>query len=211
MLQNPTLITWLIPALLSATLAALGYFGKQVLEWRLAARQARMTHMARLAELQSMLRASYFSFTIQNDHASRLLEMIERSQPELAAAGGGLERIFSRAYRQLSDEERELHALIRSLTINSLQPVNQAILAWLKSDQHFKTQWQQPGLRGELARQLLMLEAHILLWHAKYIAWIPDRPEHALVYMADEEEHGVGFPHGIEDLVQQALQDRSVF
>jgi hypothetical protein len=36
---------------------------------------------------------------------------------------------------------------------------------------------------------------------AKFEYWIPDKPERALVFMADENEHGIGFPLGIDDLV----------
>jgi len=47
---------------------------------------------------------------------------------------------------------------------------------------------------GKLAVFLAQLEAHLVLWVAKYEAWISDQPEHALVFLADEEKHGVGFP-----------------
>src|SRR5712691_2980458 len=53
--------------------------------------------------------------------------------------------------------------------------------------------------------QLGALEAHLLMWIAKYSAWIPDTPAHALVYLADEEAHGVPFPSGIERTIEQAL------
>jgi hypothetical protein len=47
---------------------------------------------------------------------------------------------------------------------------------------------------GSLAHFLAQLEAHLILWVAKYEAWIPDHPQHALVFLADEERQGVGFP-----------------
>ena len=42
-------------------------------------------------------------------------------------------------------------------------------------------------------------------WHAKYEALLPSMPEHALVYLADEEKHGIGFPTGIDKIVAEAL------
>jgi hypothetical protein len=44
-------------------------------------------------------------------------------------------------------------------------------------------------------------DARSVLWRAKYEFWIPDKPERAIVYMADEQQHGVGFPTGIEVLI----------
>jgi hypothetical protein len=35
--------------------------------------------------------------------------------------------------------------------------------------------------------------------------WIPHHPKHALVYLADEKKHGVGFPSGIEVLIKSVL------
>jgi len=54
-------------------------------------------------------------------------------------------------------------------------------------------------------QRLAELEPHLLMWLAKYAAWIPDSPAHALVYLADEEDHGVPFPKGIERVIEESL------
>jgi hypothetical protein len=41
---------------------------------------------------------------------------------------------------------------------------------------------------------------------AEYAVWIPDTASHALVYLNDEERHGVPFPHGIDDTIRQAIR-----
>jgi hypothetical protein len=48
---------------------------------------------------------------------------------------------------------------------------------------------------------------HLRLWHAKYEAWIPGHPRHALVYLADEEQHGIGFPGGLDQVVDEVLRE----
>jgi hypothetical protein len=65
---------------------------------------------------------------------------------------------------------------------------------WLRSDDLFRTKVVEIERKNQLAENLSALEIHLLLWQAKYEYWIPDHPEHALVYMADESEHGLGFP-----------------
>lgn len=57
---------------------------------------------------------------------------------------------------------------------------------------------------------LNLLASHLMLWHAKYEAWIPSNNKHALLYMEDEEEHGLGFPHGVDDIIAGALHGMKV-
>ena len=64
------------------------------------------------------------------------------------------------------------------------------------------------GKAAELALLLNRLDEHVILWLAKYEAWLPDQPAHALVYLDDEERHGVGFPRGLDDAVDAVLEGR---
>lgn len=197
---------WLGVALVSAIIAALGYVAKQVLDWITSVRAVKNARQAALVELQSLLRASWVSFVIQNAHAQRLLEMIEEHHPGPLPSGEGYERVFVVAFPSFTPDEQERHAIIRSLTIYSLRPVNERLSEWLRQDVYFKAQSRRSGTPGELARKLADLEAHLLLWNAKYETWIPDHPEHALVYLADEQKHGLGFPKGIDEIVAQVLE-----
>jgi hypothetical protein len=81
-----------------------------------------------------------------------------------------------------------------------------SILKWLREDTYFKTKAWGGGLQGQVARKLADLEVHLLLWYAKYKVWIPENPAHALVYLADEERHGIGFPEEIEYIVQELIK-----
>jgi hypothetical protein len=197
---------WLGAAVIGALVAALGYVGKLIIESWQGIREAQNARRARLVELQSTLRAAWVSFAVQNNHAKRLLLMIQETHPDLIATEEGYERMFSKAFKVFTPDEKELHAIIRSITVHSLRSTNESLSNWLKSDTHFKSQKRSQGILGELAEKLAALEAHLILWHAKYEAWIPDNPEHALVYMADEEGHGVGFPSGIDEVVRKALE-----
>jgi hypothetical protein len=141
---------------------------------------------------------------IQHELRSRLDALIAKNQPNLPNEGG-VEKRFTAAYKKFSPTEKELHSLIQSITVHSLKPTNEAMAKWLKNDTYFKAQRLDDSLSGRLASQLFDLEAHLLLWSAKYEAWIPGHPEHALVYLADEERHGVGFPKGIDSVIEEAI------
>ena len=196
---------WLATAAVGAVIAALGYVSKLAIEGWQALRQRRRGYFASLVQLESLLRASRVSFRIQREHRNRLHDLIRANHPEVPA-DGGFEREFSLAYPKFSPEEKQLHELIRSITINSMKPANDEISSWLKNDTYFKAQRQRDGTRTTLAKKLADLEAHLILWHAKYPVWIPDHPEHALVYMVDEERHGLGFPPQTDETVESALE-----
>jgi len=191
---------WLGSALLGATIAALGYVLKLLIELFQSSQDKKRQRRSSLIELRSLLRASRVGFQIQQDHAKTLVDLIQGDEnvEELA----GYEAKISTAYASLNKEEKELHGLIRSLTINTLRPTNKSILAWLKRDMYFKAQ------KNEMANQLAILESHLILWLAKYEAWIPQNPEHALIYMADENKHGVGFPKKIDELIEDETNFR---
>lgn len=198
---------WIGTALLGAVIAALGYVAKLAIEGIHAWRLDRASQLSRLLELASLLHASRAAFWSQRQLVTRLQESLQSQQTMAPAPEQGFERLFADAYDRMSDQQRELHGLIRSMTVHSILPLNKALSKWLAADLNYRTARGAQGLRGELAGLLNQLDTHLRLWHAKYQGWIPDHPRHALVYLADEEQHGVGFPHGLDELVDHVLRD----
>jgi hypothetical protein len=196
-----------IGAIVAGGLAALGYLGRLLVEaWR-DWRSRRAERLARLLELQALLRASKVAFVIQRQLAGRLADGLRAEHPTDLPGDPGLERMFSHLYDSFSANDRDLHAVIRGYTVSALHSVNTEMAAWLKSDTSFKTATGNSDDPAGLAEQLHRLEAHLLLWLAKYDAWIPDRPDHALVYLADEERQGLGFQLAIRDRFQPLYHD----
>lgn len=191
----------LVPALL----AALGYVGKQIVESLRQWRAERDQRRARLHQLGALLQASQAAFQVQRAQVGRLAQRLAGKHGNELEAGVGYERLFSRLYDQFDSDEKDLHGVIRAYTEHGLRPLNEAMLAWLRDDVDHRTTVRKSGQKLELAKLLNQLDAHLLLWLAKYDAWIPNRPHHALVYLADEEEHGVGFPHGIDSAVEGVI------
>jgi hypothetical protein len=129
----------------------------------------------------------------------------ERVRPTAYKPEDGNEEAFVRCFTALSDEEKNRHGIIRAYTTHPIRAVNQAMSDWVREDIWFKTMAVTSKNGDALAAKLRDMEIHLMLWHAKYEYWIPDKPQHALVFLADEEEHGLGFPRGIEGLVDAAL------
>jgi hypothetical protein len=158
--------------------------------------------------LKVLLDTSVRIFVVQHEQVQRLMDMLEKNHPGEFNRGQGYEGKITGCYDYLSAEEKDLHGIIRFYTQHALRTANQAMSEWLKQDTLFKTGMVDSRQQQELAERLRALEIHLMLWHAKYEYWIPDTPRHALVYLADEQKHGLGFPRGIEQVVNEALSDQ---
>jgi hypothetical protein len=191
-------ISWSDATVLGAVFAALGFVGKllvdELMQWRKTVR----ARQASLVRLQSLLLASRRVFELQAELRDRLCDELTATQRDLPATS--YDEILSRGYARATEEQKLLHGLIRQYTISALKPLNRLMCDWLLADDYYKLA-NHKGDLAELALHLRTLDAHLILWLAKYDHWIPNHPEHALVYMADENMHGAGFPNGIDLLV----------
>ena len=199
---------WLATAVVGAALAVLGYVGKQFAEWFAGLRAQERRRRARLAELLAIIRAGDVAWKVQCENRDRLVGMITVREPALVAAGQGYDRLLALAFPTMGPDERELHQVVRAITIHTFQPLNEMLLKWLAADTEFRVRPPGETPRARLAKYLADLEAHLLLWQAKFKTWIPDHPERALVYLGDEERHGVPFPRGGAAIVASLLQKR---
>lgn len=193
-MATPSEPFWAAPALLAAFIAALGFVGKTTAELILQVRATARDRRSRLTELYALLRAGDAAYAAQRRLVKRLATQLRSRLPETSALPSGVDRLFAETYAVMNEEERRLHTLIRAITVHTFRPLNQSLLDWLRTDRYFRATPPLHRHLGKLAVFLAQLEAHLVLWVAKYEAWISDQPEHALVFLADEEEHGVGFP-----------------
>jgi hypothetical protein len=188
---------WLGTLLVGALIAAFGYVSKLAIELLSKWEATRRERQARLVALQSLLLASKSVFDIQNAMVGRLCDEIREQHPEI---GGTYDRILASGYAHMNERQKLEHGLIRNYTSSCLLPLNAQMIDWLSADTYYKGAGRR-GAAKDLSGALQRLEAHLILWRAKYHFWKPDKPEHAIVYMADEEGHGISFPKGIEALI----------
>ncbi|AMY08624.1 hypothetical protein LuPra_01828 [Luteitalea pratensis] len=202
-----TLPEWFGAAVIGGVIAALGYLAKLGVEAWEAWRHRRAERLRQLLELASLLHASYEAFHVQAQLVERLERMLSKTHPDVGPDQSGFERHFTDAFDNFTPDESDLHGFIRSMTKHSIRPLYQAMTEWLHADFTYRTARGADGRRGRLASKLNQLDTHLRLWHAKYEAWIPGHPQHALVYLADEEQHGVGFPRGLDQVVDEVLRE----
>ena len=183
---------WLGAAAVGAVIAAAGYVGRLIVETYSARHLRDSQRVASLGQLLALLTASKAVFIAQLKLRNKLDELLRTRG---VASERSYERRFTSAYSSFTQEERELHDLIRSYTEHGLFGLNRAQLDWLQSDTYFRAPQRKVPL--EIRGELLALEAHLLVWLAKYEAWITDHAEHALVFVDDELKHGPGFRPGL--------------
>lgn len=202
---------WLYTILVTAIVAMLGYLSKLVIDWINKLRTDSRLRKSKLIELHSLLLASSVAFNEQCRHRDKLYNDLGQQYPEVLKETEGYDQFFSDVYDRMNKAEKEIHLLIRAITENTLRPLNKLILCWLQTDIYFKSKiWSKSNL-FELSKKLRTLEAHLYLWEAKFLIWIPDKPEHSLVFLADEKNHGIGYPKGIEVIVEQILEKKKWF
>ena len=179
---------WITTLLVAALSAVAAYLWKSWIEGRERKRKERASTIAQLQDLEFLLNTSQKLFQIQQEQVKQLMELLRHNHPIEFAKGQGYDERLARCYGLLDDEEKPLHGIIRAYTEHSMLRVNEAIQRWLDCDKRFKTGQVQSSRQEQLADSLRELEMHLLLWRAKFEYWIPNNPEHALVYMDDEKE-----------------------
>jgi hypothetical protein len=118
---------------LAVAFAACGYVAKTFIDLFIRREQKKRERFARLLKLSSLLDASWTAFENQNVHRNRLNRLIEQNHPDKIPQGrdAGYEEVFSAVYPYFTPEEKNLHGLIRGITIYGLRPVNLALSRWL--------------------------------------------------------------------------------
>jgi len=197
---------WLGVAIIGAVIAALGYVVKLIIQWIIDVRNNSRDRRARLIELLSLLQASWAAFNVQVKNRNQLYEYIYKRKKITFSTDEGYEDIFSKEYNTMEPNEKELHSIVRSITMYTLKPLNDKTLEWLQKDTYFKARNDKNNNSAVVAKKLIQLEAHLYLWQGKYNIWIPDNPEHSLVYLGDEKVHGLPFPTNIEESIRKLLK-----
>jgi hypothetical protein len=197
-------------AIVAAAIAALGYVANLAVQTWKEWRADRAGRHGQLLQLQALLTATQAAYDVQAELRNRLLRELEQSHgasTEFAAAEAeGYDSVFSQLYGSFTPHERESHAIIRGYTEHSLRPLNESVLTWLRANVNNRARLGRDTRAVTLAKGLRQLEVHVMLWLAKYEVWIPGQPEHALVYLQDEQRHGVGFPHGLDETLNSVIE-----
>jgi len=204
-MENAAANNWFWPAMLTAAIAAAGYIAKLLIDTIKNIRAEKRERRTHLLELYALLRAGNVAFNVQKENRTRLMELINVHHADLIKGKVGFEEIMEAAYNSFGDKEKELHTIIRAITVHTICSLNAAMLEWLKKDTYYKSHKHNNNNLSRLSQSLMALEAHLYLWNAKYAIWIPKHPAHALVYLADEQKHGVVFPKGIDILIEKEL------
>lgn len=200
---------WLGTAVFGSVAAAVGFFAKSYFEERKERRARKLTSLEQLRRLAALLQQSDNVFTDQNKLVRRLWRDLSTRLGSDIETGRGFDEDFFSAYDRLTVEEKELHAIIRGMTMNSLRTVNTQLAQWLSEDLEFKLYSGTDTVFSDLKGMLQRLERHISAWHDKYASVLAGDLKRSLVYLGDEKEHGEPFPQGIERVVERAIQQLS--
>lgn len=202
-------VSWIMDSIKTGAPALVGFLVKYLWDYYNSRKQLKQERIRKLEDLKSMLEESKNLFVMQNKLLRRLSnEVCERIKCDATYNTRGYEHFLSQNYDNMTDVERDTHSVIRGTTTNSINIVNQELEKWIQADREFKInsvkELRTIDFGSEFAKQLNQLELHLNLWRDKYNVWMTNE-KHCVVYLDDEVQHGVGFPKGIEDMVNKAL------
>lgn len=201
--------TWIMDAVTTGFTALVGFFVKYGVDLFNSRKQLNNERIRKLEDLKGMLEESKNLFIMQNKLVKRLVgEAKTRLNLDETSLHGGYEHFLTENYDSMTDIEKDTHSVIRGTTMNSVNIVNEELQKWITNDKEFKINSVKKLRESEFGEKfsdsLSQLELHLNLWRDKYTVWMKNE-KHCVVYLDDEERHGVSFPKGIEDLVDEAL------
>ena len=86
-----------------------------------------------------------------------------------------------------------------------MQRVNKDLKDWMKKAHLPKIENSKTIEMKTFLNRLPQLRNHLNDWFDIYEGLFLKDEKHSLIYTADEKEHGIGFPTGIEDTLREAI------
>lgn len=203
--------SWISEMLGTGIASILGFFAKYGWDYFQSKRRIQQDRIKKLETLKGLLVESGNLFVMQNRLLKRLVSTMSDRLKIQSPDSIGYQSFICEHYEKMDEHERDMHSVIRGTTMNSMKIVNAEMLKWLKEDNEFKIN-SVKHIRDKFGEgvsdQLNQLELHLNLWHDKYAVWM-ESEKHCVVYLDDDEKHGVGFPNGIENVLDLCLIELS--
>ena len=192
---------------IAAIFGVLGFVGKWAVDVIKESWKKKENDKDALLALQVLLTDSRTTFLNQNYQARRLIKLLRRNHPDETKNLKGFDNTFKELHPKFNDEERELQQLIRNTTMTSMRHLNEQLKKWLDENKRFRNKNQKDSLMKKFAPCLDDLSEHLNMWQDKYARMDKDE-RYSLIYMADESEHGKGFPHELTPVLEQIIETR---
>lgn len=205
--------SWISEMIGTGLASIFGFFAKYGWDYFQAKKQVQKDRIKKLETLKGLLVESGNLFVMQNRLLKRLVSTMSERLDIMHPDVQGYQSFICEYYDHMDEHEKDMHSVIRGTTMNSMKIVNTEMLKWLKEDNEFKinsVKCIRDKFGEGVADQLNQLELHLNLWHDKYAVWM-ESEKHCVVYLDDDEKHGVGFPTGIENVIDLSLKELSEY
>jgi hypothetical protein len=208
------LSTWpegLFSALVAAAISLLGFGLKELYDQRRrrreqheqerrAATESQRQAAGTLAEFQRLLADSTAiaatHFQLRDRLAATLTQPQQPGEPH--------SEWFARHYDTFLPPQLEIFQLLRAITANSMRIQNQLLLDWANRHSAFTLFGRGPD-EDAFDQQLSLLRTHLRTWRDKLEGGFETDPRQCLVYLADVNQLGVGFPKQLESATKALL------
>lgn len=170
--------------------AAIGYFGKNLLEMYHGRRALRADRIKVLKRLAVLIDEGSSVRRTQRYLANALYVMVEKNHPAEVKGTFGYDQAFLAAFSQFSAEERDLHALLRSTTIHSALRIHTALREWAESSTDIIGELPESRSRTLFGQHLAELKEYLNGWFSVYYARVQDDLRRPDVFMREGQPEG---------------------
>lgn len=194
-------------AIIAAIFATLGFFARKFYDQIEELWAKRKNTIKKLQQLNVLLDESKSIFDNQDYLVRRLNSLLKNEFGDETTDWKGYDETFFRMYPVMTDEQIELFSLIRGCTMNSMRRVNEELLHWIKDNSVIELSERKLLNSEKFNTQLAQLKKHLNLWFDKYEAVFKLNERRSLIYLADEKEHGIGFPRDLKTTLDSILAE----
>jgi len=194
-LELPSWITEMIAAVL-------GFLARTIYDTIVNKKKIRISTVNRLKEFENLLKIGQSIFHDQMILVRRLYKSLSDNH-ELFK--NGYSEGFLKSYDQMNEEQKEIFEFIRGITENSIYSLNDKLNQWADKNEMYTLTTKKSTIADEFDKDIHTLREHLQLWFAKYNSIFKNNPKYCLVFLGDENSHGVAFPQSIRDSVKKMI------
>jgi hypothetical protein len=185
----------------------LGYAGKTLTEYYRERRAARTDRGRALKRLAALIDESASVRRTQRYLANQLFLSIKANHPSIVAGTFGYDEPFRAAYDSLTESEKEVHTLLRSMTMNSALRLHEALREWMDKNTDIIHDLPTAKSSDRLREELEVLKEYLNDWLARYHARVADDKTRADVFLRDGQTSPTLFPRNLASSVVNVIAE----
>lgn len=197
---------WITDVFAAIIIGCLGFLAKTIVEKIKSTKVFKKERIEKLSQFKRHLDLSKSIFDNQYNLRDRLWKSLKESYSD-DYFKNGFNTGFEKLNDQMTDSQKEDFQLIRGITKDSIKTTNEILFQFANENTSKSLNLRNTEAAINFDDDMRKLKEHLSIWNAKYNSIFLNNPKHCLVYIHDEKRQGPEFPKGIEQRIEQLIQE----